>query len=289
MNWPKISIVTPSFNQGKFIEQTIKSVINQKYPNLEYFIVDGGSKDNSVEIIKKYEDKINGWVSEPDQGQSDAIMKGFNRCTGKLFCWVNSDDVLFPGCLDMIGRYYHENKHPDIITANIIYMDENDVITRFIRVPRQSRLFFFHGVWPATQPCIFYATEIFQKVGGVNRKLNLSMDIDLWVRLMKYEASMIHIPCYLGAFRWHQAAKTFTSINGRSTPENTETIEILNNNLVNSSPLKRQLWRLVYKAYQVANFNYLIAYINYQKLPSACRWQDFVESSHFKTIINSYR
>src|SRR5687768_13083798 len=103
MNSPKISIITPSYNQGRFIEETILSVINQNYPNLEYIIIDGGSTDNTVEIIRKYEQHLAYWVSEKDGGQSEAINKGFKKATGDIVCWINSDDFFMPGALSKVA------------------------------------------------------------------------------------------------------------------------------------------------------------------------------------------
>ena len=134
-NLPKISIVTPSYNQGKFLRETIESVLNQDYPNLEYFIVDGGSTDNSVDIIREYEDRIDWWVSEKDKGQSDAINKGFKRASGELLCWVNSDDVLLSDCLSKVAYRYINNGKPELIHTNFLYMDQNGIITRMIRIP----------------------------------------------------------------------------------------------------------------------------------------------------------
>src|SRR5690606_31772171 len=110
-DWPKISIVTPSYNQGQFIEETILSILNQNYPNLEYIIIDGGSTDNTVEIIKKYEDRITYWVSEKDNGQADAINKGLEQCTGEIFNWINSDDYLAKKSLYSIAiaSIYNDN------------------------------------------------------------------------------------------------------------------------------------------------------------------------------------
>lgn len=111
MNYPKISIITPSFNQGKFLEGTILSVLNQNYPNLEYIIMDGGSTDNSIEIIKKYVDKLTYWQSKPDDGQSAAINEGFRHATGEIFCWLNSDDQYTEGALKIVGEYF--TNHPE--------------------------------------------------------------------------------------------------------------------------------------------------------------------------------
>src|SRR3954469_25975702 len=106
MTLPKISIVTPSFNQEQFLEETILSVLNQHYPNLEYIIIDGGSKDNSVDIIKKYADRLTFWISEPDKGQSDGINKGLCRCTGEIVTWLNSDDCYLEGTLHKVANYF---------------------------------------------------------------------------------------------------------------------------------------------------------------------------------------
>src|SRR5688500_5578389 len=108
MSLPRITIVTPSYNQGRFLEQTIRSVLDQGYPNLEYIIVDGASTDDSVQIIRRYEKHLAWWVSEKDKGQSDALNKGFNRATGDLFGFINSDDYLYPGSLDAVARAYQQ-------------------------------------------------------------------------------------------------------------------------------------------------------------------------------------
>ena len=115
MNYPRISIVTPSFNQGKYIEQTIQSVLSQNYPNLEYIIIDGGSTDGTVEIIKKYEQQLTYWISEPDKGQTDAINKGFAKCTGEIFNWINSDDYYSPNSLHIVAEVFSENPTAKVV------------------------------------------------------------------------------------------------------------------------------------------------------------------------------
>ena len=278
---PKITIVTPSYNQDKFVRETIESILNQNYPNLEYFVVDGGSTDNSVDIIREYKDHIDWWVSEKDQGQTDAIMKGFNRATGELFAWVNSDDVLFPGCLKAVADCYLKNSKPDIIHTNVAYIDSGSRITSFVRVPRQSRFFFFRGVWHGAAPTIFYKTSLFRDIGGLNRKYYLSMDVDIWVRMMKTGAKVAHIPRYLGGFRWHDSAKTVQSLRRRNTQENLETTEILDANLSRSNQARRAFWRKVYNLYQVMNLNYLRAYKDLKSLEKLQRWQEAINDHFF--------
>lgn len=268
---PKINIITPSFNQGEFLRETIESVINQDYQNLEYFIVDGGSTDGSVDVIRDYEPRLAYWCSEKDEGQADAIMKGFARCTGELFAWVNSDDVLFPGCLKAVADCYLKNGRPDLIHTNVAYIDAGSRIIRLVRVSCQSRFFFFRGVWHGCAPSIFFKTSSLRDVGGVNKNLQLSMDLDVWVRMMKAGARVVHVPQYLGGFRWHDTAKTVQSLRSRNTQENSETTSILDSNLPRSNPFKRAFWRRIYKIYQIINFNYLREYIDFRHLEKSQR------------------
>src|SRR5450759_2806690 len=119
----KISVITPSYNQGQFLEETILSVINQNYPNLEYFIIDGGSTDNSIEIIKKYEKHLTYWVSEKDNGQAHAINKGFKKATGDIVCWINSDDLLIQGAINTISNYFSRNPDVQFINGYTLRID----------------------------------------------------------------------------------------------------------------------------------------------------------------------
>jgi len=128
MNLPKISIVTPSFNQGQYIEETILSIVNQNYPNLEYIIIDGGSTDNTVEIIKKYEKHLAYWVSEKDKGQSEAINKGFRKATGDIVCWINSDDFFMPGSLLKVGERFAKDNSLDLLNGHCLLIDEHSNI-----------------------------------------------------------------------------------------------------------------------------------------------------------------
>src|SRR5580700_341038 len=120
MDLPKISIITPSYNQGQFIEETILSILNQNYPNLEYLIIDGKSTDSTIEIIKKYEQKIFYWVSEKDSGQSEAINKGFQKATGEIVCWLNSDDILMPNALNEVAAQFIKNKELILLNGQTV-------------------------------------------------------------------------------------------------------------------------------------------------------------------------
>ena len=150
MEYPKITVVTPSYNQGQFIEATIQSVIGQQYPNLEYIVCDGGSTDETVEILKKYTDKITGWCSEKDQGQSDAINKGMRRATGDIVCWINSDDVLLPGTLHTVAKFYHDHPDTDFANGYTVEIDKEGKIINFTHIV-MNHFFFRHGCYNISQ------------------------------------------------------------------------------------------------------------------------------------------
>lgn len=261
MNLPKITIVTPSYNQGEFIRETIESILNQNYPNLEYFIFDGGSSDESVDIIREYEDRITFWVSEPDKGQTDAINKGFRLATGDLCAWVNSDDILLPNCLSEIAKCYTQEAEPEIIHANCVYIDNLSNIAKAVRVPKQTLFFANRGVWSIPQPAAFYKTEAIKQVNYLNPEYHLSMDLDLWMKLVARKIKISHIPKYLGGFRWHESSKSTKSIELKKnkSDENPECLMILDRALPQVDQSQRRKWRLVLKIYQVLNLNYLRA------------------------------
>jgi glycosyltransferase involved in cell wall biosynthesis len=266
-NLPKITVVTPSYNQGKFLRETIESVINQNYPNLEYFIIDGGSTDESVDIIREYEDQIDWWVSEKDKGQSDAINKGFRKASGELLCWVNSDDILLPGCLQEVGSSYLEHGKPELIHSNFIYIDQNSLVARMIRIPRQTRFFMNRGVWSVSAPSSFFSNKLLGEIGYLNVDYHISMDLDIWMKMIKKGARIHYIPKYLGAFRRHQDSKTLKLLKLRKKrDESSEHTRIFDDALPGVSQRNRKLWRLVWKLYQMINLNYLRSFIDLIKV-----------------------
>ena len=205
---PKITIITPTFNQGRFIEETILSVINQKYPNLEYIIIDGGSTDNTLEIIEKYKAHISYWVSEPDSGQSNAINKGLKAATGSIINWLNSDDIMLPGCLDTIAGYF--SNHPDIalVYGNIVYFNDNKKFPN--RILKAGKLqYLSHICFP--QPAAFFSKRMIDAIGFIDESVHFSMDWDLYVRANLIGLRFLKVPDIFCKFRIHNDSKTVSS------------------------------------------------------------------------------
>jgi glycosyltransferase involved in cell wall biosynthesis len=191
--FPKISIVTPSFNQGEYLEQTINSVLNQQYPNLEYIVIDGGSTDNSVEIIKKYESHLSYWVSEKDGGLYHAVQKGFDKSTGSIMAWINSDDMYHNRCLFAVAQIFSQFSNVHWIMGKNTFFDEAS--TCFVYGPdpyneRWSiwRLYNFNSIHYIQQESTFWRRELWNKVGSCMKKeLRLAGDFDLWLRFFQHE------------------------------------------------------------------------------------------------------
>lgn len=210
---PKFSIVTPSFQQGDYIERTIRSILDQGYPNLEYFVQDGGSKDGTVTVLKKYEGKLSGWISEKDCGQSQAINLGLAKTSGEIMAWLNSDDLLLPGALAIVADYFNSHPEVDVVYGNRLLIDENDMqIGRWIMPGHDSEVLSWVDYVP--QETLFWRRSIWDKVGGqIDESFRFAMDWDLLVRFRDAGATFAHIPCFLGAFRIHEQQKTSAAIN----------------------------------------------------------------------------
>lgn len=210
---PKISVVTPSFNQDKYLEKTILSVINQNYPNLEYIIIDGGSSDNSKKIIKKYEKKLKFWQSKKDEGQSCAINTGFKYATGEILCWLNSDDILLPNSLKLISELF--SKHPGLewLTSQSIIINENDEIIQTGlhsgKVPLFIQLGLNHGkcLGFVPQEGTFWRRSLWDKSGGFVSNYQYCMDFELWRRFAKH-SPLVTLEAPLAEFRHHSLQKT---------------------------------------------------------------------------------
>lgn len=208
MNMPRISIVTPSYNQAKYLPETIESILNQGYPNLEYIIIDGGSTDGSVEIIKRYERHLAYWVSEKDSGQSEAINKGLARCTGELFNWINSDDILFPGALGKIAAAFAEHPEADLFIGSNARSDAEGRITRISVPPTRIAMSPSNWIMHVGQQSVFVNTNAFRLLGGVREDLHCIMDTELYHRIFLSGGLHIRVPALVGMIREHGDAKS---------------------------------------------------------------------------------
>jgi glycosyltransferase involved in cell wall biosynthesis len=178
----KISVVTPSFNQAQFFETTMASIHEQDYPDLEHIVIDGGSTDGSVEIIKRYSDQLAFWVSEPDRGQTDALIKGFERSTGEIQCWLNSDDLFEPWTLSEVARFFEENPDVDFVYGDSIWIDDLDRPIKSKREHGFNRFIWMYDHNYIPQPSAFWRRSLFDRVGGLDPHFDLAMDADLWIR-----------------------------------------------------------------------------------------------------------
>ena len=182
---PEITLITPSYNQAKFLEQTITSVLDQNYPNLEYIIIDGGSTDGSIEIIKKYEKHITYWVSEPDDGQAHAINIGLSKTSGDIVNWINSDDYLVPGALHEIARIYNKYNQPDVICGYTrCFWDETGKTSHTYRMGVKKDVTSTLLNIKMNQPGTFYKADVIKQLKGVNQSLRYVFDNELWMRYL---------------------------------------------------------------------------------------------------------
>lgn len=232
METPLFSVITPSLNQGQFIEETIKSVISQEGAfSIEYIIIDGGSTDDTLNIIKKYEGLLKNnwqglrcrgvllrWVSEKDNGQSDAINKGFKMAKGDIFAWINSDDAFYEGAFSIVAEHLMKNPADDIVYGNGAIIDEQGEAVQLWRSRRYDlkALKSYHFRWHEfsnyiLQPTVFWRKRVFDKIGLLDETLHYAMDIEYWIRAGEHGLSLCHIGKRLAKFRIAEGTKTASS------------------------------------------------------------------------------
>lgn len=209
---PKISIVTPSFNQSEFIERTLKSVLDQSYPNLEFYVQDGGSTDGATDVLRLYSDRLTGWASCTDNGQSQAINVGFAKTSGEIMAWLNSDDILLPGALAYVAEYFCRHPDVDVIYGHRVLIDENDQeIGRWIMPSHDDQILSWEDYIP--QETLFWRRRIWERAGGqIDESFRFAMDWDLLVRFRDAGALFVRLPRFLGGFRVHPRQKTSSEI-----------------------------------------------------------------------------
>jgi len=216
--WPKVSIVTPSYNQGAFLEETIRSVLLQNYPNLEYIIIDGGSTDESIDIIKKYEPWITYWISETDKGQSDAINKGFDRATGKYGNWINSDDLLAEDSLYNAASFLADARSKTLFIGQCIMTNKNRQRERISSCTIRSfeELIDIKNYWrngdSIAQQNVFFDLKSFRDVGKLNVNNHYSMDYELWGDLLLNGSKIRSLKFPVGIFRLYEGQKISNSL-----------------------------------------------------------------------------
>lgn len=204
--WPRISIVTPSFNQGQFIERTIKSVLSQNYPNLQYIVMDGGSTDQTLTILKKYSKQLD-WVSQKDNGQTDAINKGMAKSDGEILAYLNSDDVYEPGTLKKVATFFLDHPRADFVYSHGRLIDQDDAEIGFYNDSQMDYQALFGGCG-ISQSTTFWRRRVYEKIGPFNDSFNYTMDYEYWVRVSQH-FKLHYLPQEIFASsRIHADAKT---------------------------------------------------------------------------------
>jgi glycosyltransferase involved in cell wall biosynthesis len=200
-----VSIITPSFNQAKYLEQTIQSVLDQDYSNIEYIVVDGASRDGSIEIIKKYAHKLAWWISEQDSGQAEAINKGFARASGEVIAWINSDDYYLPDTVSVAVKVFEENPQVVLVYGNMMAVDENGRVFNTLKYSqlKLEDLLCFQIIG---QPAVFMRRSALQKTDGLNPSFHFLLDHLLWIQLAQH-GKILHVDQTWSAARYHAEAK----------------------------------------------------------------------------------
>ena len=248
-NRPVVSIVTPSYNQGRFLEETLLSVQRQDYPWIEHIVVDGGSTDGSLDVIRRHEKHLARWASERDHGQSDAIRKGFALATGEVFAWLNADDLLIPSAVSVAVRELTRDPALSVVYGDRLEIDAKGNVLAAVQLPaHRNAMFRRHFSIP--QETAFFRRAHYEAVGGVRAELQFAMDFDLWVRLST-AGPMRHVPLFLGCYRRHDRSKSVKLDAGSAEhPYRAESEDIYQQHFGRGLPSRRAMavYRLAHRA-----------------------------------------
>jgi glycosyltransferase involved in cell wall biosynthesis len=212
IQFPRISIITPSYNQARYVGWTARSVFLQRYPTLEYILMDGGSKDDTVKVLEPYRDRFAYFTSERDKGQSDAVHRGLQRATGDILAYLNSDDMLAPGALHFVADFFRRNPDVDVVYSHRVTVDSNNKALYYWMLPR-------HWTWYQLrwdlipQETTFWRRRLFEQCGNVDPTFRFALDYDLFSRFMTAGARFERVNRFLGVFRTHEEAKTTQWLN----------------------------------------------------------------------------
>jgi glycosyltransferase involved in cell wall biosynthesis len=198
---PRFAIVTPSFNTAQYIGDAVRSVLDQRYPNVDYLVMDGGSSDGTVEILRSFGDPVR-WVSQKDEGQADAIRRGFERTEGEILTWLNSDDYFCPGAFEAVAEYFTRHPEVDVVYGDANYVDQRgELISRCVHVEPFNRKRLFRYSDFIVQPAAFFRRRAYEAVGGVDPKFHWALDYDLWLK-MAGRFKFAYLPKVLASYRW---------------------------------------------------------------------------------------
>lgn len=247
MTYPRISVVTPSYNQGPLIEETLRSIHDPGYPNLEHIVIDGGSTDQSVEIIERYADKLAFWVSEPDGGQTHALRKGFEKATGDILCWLNSDDLYRPNTLFEVARTMEEKPEARFLYGDSMWVTLDGDVIRPKKEHGWNRFIWMydHNFFP--QPSTFWRRDLYEQVGGLDESFDLAMDGDLFIRFADV-TKPIHVRSVWSHMRYYPEQKNVRL----REQSNLEDVRIRARYLRDEPAVVRRAKRLTAKSMRVA-------------------------------------
>lgn len=262
--YPRISVVTPSFNQGAYLGETLASVASQHYPDLELIVMDGGSTDDSVEVIKSFASSVTHWESQPDNGQSQAINKGFAKTTGDIVCWLNSDDVFLPGALNAVAHAFNSNPEWEWVSApSLKFGDGIHEVGGLYELPK-DRVEWLRFC-PLAQPSTFWKRSLYDRLGGLDESFHFALDYEYWIRFVFSGASVHFMDRPLSAYRLHDVSKTISSqekFRAEETRLREKYWDIL------TRPEQRRLTRLVSQSEDVLELTRSVA------LMQAKQWDD---------------